>query len=201
MQNSALSLSMVDRMTLSHFRKHLPRAQRSDFNEAVRRVLAEEAKLHPDPVTAGHVVFAAGLMCSVSQWQAHGLDRPAAKAEALTAVTKLGQPSNALAMWLTALLSKDVFLAMKRHTIEKSAKAYGPTFEFGLEESDDAFVSLVHVCGYRTFLARHGADDLISLFCEWDRVWINALPRGVGFARPATLAQGAPVCRFEFTRE
>ena len=193
MPSSSFPLSLANRLTLRHFRQRLPRSQRASFRAFTNELLTAESDLKPDPVTRGHVVFAAAISVSVQQWQLTGLPRDAAKARTREAVLAYGRWSSAISMWLTEKLAEDPFETISKYSLEKSHSAYGPTFRMSTE--------VVHTCGYRSFLARHDAEDLIDLFCAWDRVWIDRLPKGIGFWRPTTIAKGGKSCRFEFYRD
>jgi len=201
MQTSAFQPTLADRMAIRHFRKALPKPRRGDFARALAAILEEEAERAHDRVTMGHMTFAGCILCSAHQWQAEGLTRQEARDQIRTTVLAFGRRSSAIAMWLTGVLAKDPFEAIRKHSIAKSKSGYGPTFDITIEQAEDAFAIAVNACGYRAFLARHGGQDLLPLFCEWDRVWIDAMPRGIAFARPTTLALGASACRFEFRRE
>lgn len=201
MPSSSFPLSLANRLTLRHFRQRLPRSRRSSFSASAHTILNAEWALQPDPVTRGHIVFATALITSVEQWENTGLTREDAKTHTRDTVLKYGGWSSAISMWLTEQLAKDPFETVRTYSLDKSRDAYGPTFKMSTEEEPDSFASIVHTCGYRAFLARHDADGLIDLFCAWDRVWIERLPKGIRFARPTTIAGGAKTCRFEFYRE
>jgi len=104
-------------------------------------------------------------------------------------------------MWLSCRFSKDPFATIKSYSGSKAESAYGPTFAMEALDTETGFATVVNLCGYRTFLKRHDALHLLPIFCQWDRVWIDALPAGIQFRRPTTLATGGTACRFEFERE
>ena len=103
-------------------------------------------------------------------------------------------------MRLLSFFSRDEFEALRRYTKVRGASAFGPSFEIEYVEIEEGFVSEVHACGYSSFLRRHDATLLLDLFCEWDRIWIDALSSKVNFHRPPTQAHGGRTCRFEFRR-
>lgn len=200
MHGSAWAPSFADRATIRYFRKKLTRPMRRGYDDRVAEILISESKLAKDPVTLSHQVFAACVISSVEQWQSSGMDRSAAKSTVREAILGHGRQTKAIAVRLTGWFSRDPFTAFARYTEEQTPKAYGPTFEFGFEQDEAQFASVVHTCGYRTILPRHGAEDLIDLFCAWDMAWIEALPKSIQFERPTTLASGGNSCRFEFKR-
>ena len=200
MESLAFPLTSADRLTLRHFRKSLPKAARASFDQSFDLVMAAERPFAMDPVTHGHQVIGACALCAYRAWVRQGLAADEAKAKVAGPLTTLGQRTIRLMMWLSFLFSRDVFEALRRYTRERGDTAYGPSFDIRYVELEDGFVSEVHTCGYRAFLMRHDALPLLDLFCEWDRTWIEALPRGIRFHRPPTQAQGGATCRFEFRR-
>lgn len=200
MQHSDLRLSWPDRATIRQFRKRAPKTHRAEFGRRLTELMRIEELQSNDPVSLGHAVFAACVISCVEQWQKAGLDRKNAKESVREAVLSHGRRTKAIAIKLTSWLARDPYESFKTHTKRETPKAYGPTFEFGFEESPSQFTSIVHKCGYRTILAKHNAEDLIDLFCAWDMAWIEALPSSISFDRPKTLAKGGKSCRFEFER-
>jgi hypothetical protein len=60
---------------------------------------------------------------------------------------------------------------------------------------------VVTSCAFHRFFAVHGAPELTSLFCEWDRTWMDVLdaaPAAIRTERPTTIASGGAECRFRF---
>lgn len=82
-------------------------------------------------------------------------------------------------------------------------RTFGTYFDYEqAEQSAARCVACIHRCLFHDLLVAHDAAELTSLFCALDSVWAEELahPRyGVRFERPATIAHGAPACRFEFT--
>lgn len=201
MESQAFKPARTDRLTIWHFRQSLPRSRRASFDASLAQALAKEFYDAVEPLTRGHIVIVMCVVCLVEEWQRTGLGRADAKARAAPTIMKLGSRTIRFFMWLIACFSRDPFDSIRRYSEERSSKAYGPSFVIDQVELERGFVSIVSVCGYRTILARHGADDLINLFCAWDRTWIEALPEKIDFRRPTTLAQGHDACRFEFRRK
>lgn len=206
MQHAALAstpytLTLADRLTRRHFRTTLPRNRRAEFDDRFATVLSSERNFISDRTTHGHIVMLSSALCAYRIWIAEGLDPASAKRAVGMPVSTLWKRSTGLTMWALSVFSKDTFEALRKYTIERTGAAYGPSFEINYLEIDDGFVSEVQTCGFRTFFARHDACELLDLFCEWDRTWINGLPQSIRFHRPPTIAQGGPSCRFEFRRE
>ena len=151
-----------------------------------------------DPVTQGHLVVGACALALFRVWRADGIEAEEAKVRTRLPVIALWRRTTRAMMWLMTMFSKDTFEAVRRYSRDRTANAFCPSFDIRFVDSPDGFVSEVTVCGYRSFLLRHGAEDLLDLFCEWDRTWIDALPRSIRFQRPPTQAQGGVTCRFEF---
>lgn len=56
-------------------------------------------------------------------------------------------------------------------------------------------------CAFHQFFVAHGAPELTSLVCEWDRSWMDVLdaaPAAIRTERPVTIASGGAECRFRF---
>lgn len=153
-----------------------------------------------DPTTRGHLVNGASAVSVYRAWISEGHEAAAAKARTGEAMATLWKRTFRWLMWTTAFFSRDTFESVRRYTKERGANAFGPSFDIAYSETEDDFVSEVRACGYRAFLLRHGSVELLDLFCEWDRIWIDALPKSVRFHRPPTIAHGGATCLFEFTR-
>ncbi|MEM7701834.1 MAG: L-2-amino-thiazoline-4-carboxylic acid hydrolase [Pseudomonadota bacterium] len=200
MVSPEIALTTADRLTLRRFRKTLPKRLRASFDQRFNAVMEAERPFTGDPVTKGHVVVGACALSLYRVWRANGLNMDEAKARARSPMIALWRRTTRVMMWVMTAMSKDPFEAVRRYSQDRTATAFGPSFEIGFEETLEGFVSEVTMCGYRSFLMRHGAEELLDLFCEWDRTWIDALPRAVRFHRPPTQAQGGATCRFEFRR-
>lgn len=192
--------TFVDRLMVRTIRKTLPNSQRRDFDADLQHILQGEADFLTDKVTAGHILFAAAVLCHYRRQRAAGVPDKVARATLARTLSKLGKTSSKFFIWLYCRFSRDPFAIIQKYSRFKTDMGYGPSFEIDLYEIENGYVSEVQVCGYRTFLARHHALDLTELLCEWDRVWIDALPSSIDFHRPATLGQGGASCRFEFRR-
>lgn len=200
MNTPAFPLTLADRLTIRHFRKAVPQDARTRFDHSLDAIVAAERPFVTDAATHTHTIIGA---CAVSLYRAQisqGCDRARAKAKVRAPMMTLWKRSMRSMMWATSLFSRDVFEALRRYTKTRGANAFGAGFEIDYCETGDGFVSEVKTCGYLRFLERHDARDLLDLFCEWDRIWIDALPKSVRFHRPPTQAQGAATCRFEFRR-
>lgn len=201
MENPAFPLTLVDRAAVRHFRKRLPKPARASFDRSFAAVMEAERPFATDPTTQGHLVIGASVVSAHRAWISEGLAPATAKARTGEAMATLWKRTFRWMMRATALFSNDMFESVRRYTKERGANAFGPSFDIAYIETDNGFVSEVRTCGYRAFLRRHGALDLLDLFCEWDRIWIDALPKSIGFHRPPTQAQGGATCRFEFRRD
>lgn len=193
-------LTHIDRMAVRHFRSSLPRSLRSEFESALATILSSETEFAVDQTTQSHLIFASVALSSYRIWLREGRDKDDAKAKVRRAARSFLKRSTQLMMRIAYFFAKDPFEVVRKYSVEKPQEIYGPSFEFENAEIEGGFVSIVNVCGFRSFLARHGADELIDVFCEWDRIWIDALPNSIAFDRPTTLAQGGKACRFEFRR-
>lgn len=192
---------LLDWLMVRSVRKVLPPAHRSKFNADLADVMASEAAFLTDRVTHGHILFVASVLCVYRGLRRSGLAEEAAKDRIARALCKIGQRTTAAIMWLACALARDKLQTIRTYSRTKSQQAYGPAFR--IEDTDNAggFVSQVHVCGYRTFLRRHHAVEINEVLCAWDKVWIDALPQGIKFTRPSTLASGGQSCRFEFRQK
>ncbi|MEM7687836.1 MAG: L-2-amino-thiazoline-4-carboxylic acid hydrolase [Pseudomonadota bacterium] len=190
----------ADRLTVRHFRKSLPKPLRADFDASVEAVMMAERSFSTDQVTQGHLIIGACVVSAHRIWMRHHLDPESAKAKVAVPMRSLWKRSLRIMMRMLSFFSKDEFEALRRYTKERGARAFGPSFKIEYLETDEGFVSEVHRCGYSSFLMRHDATLLLDLFCEWDRIWIDALSRKVSFHRPPTQAHGGRTCRFEFRR-
>ena len=200
MASPHFALSAADRLTLRHFRKSLPTHRRADFDHSFYAIMDAERVFATDPVTQGHLVIGACVVSAQRAWIRDGFEHQSAKAKVAARMSTFLRRSLRLMMWALAFFSKDVFESLRRYTKQRGASAFGPSFDIRYAETEDGFVSEVHTCGYRAFLLRHDAVMLLDLFCEWDRIWIDALPDKVRFHRPPTQAHGGATCRFEFKR-
>lgn len=193
-------LSVFDRLIIRRFRKSLPHGWRTDFDAGMSSVLSSEAPLITDGTTQGHIVFGSCVLVSYRVLLRANLSDHDAKKAVSATLCNIGKRTNWFVMWLTCRLAFDPFRAIQNYTKHRIPASYGPSFEILYHEASDEFTSEVVACGYRSFLLRHHATELLPLFCEWDKVWIDALPKSIAFSRPQTLAQGGGTCRFEFRR-
>ena len=193
-------ITSADRLTVSHFRKSLPKPLRADFDESVEAVMTSERPFSTDKVTQGHLIIGACVVSVHRVWMRRRLDPEAAKAKVAVPMSSLWKRSLRIMMRLLSVFSNDEFEALRRYTKDRGASAFGPSFQIEYVEFEEGFVSEVHTCGYSSFLRRHDATLLLDLFCEWDRIWIDALSSKVNFHRPPTQAHGGRTCRFEFRR-
>ncbi|MEL7217072.1 MAG: L-2-amino-thiazoline-4-carboxylic acid hydrolase [Pseudomonadota bacterium] len=200
MKSFALPFTVADRIAVRHFRQSLPHAARRAFDVDLDNVLASETEFAIDQATQSHIVFAASALCVYRYRLRENPSKEMAKEAIRRTITSYLKRTTAAMLWLSCVFSKDTFETVRSYTKDKSGPAYGASFDIDYTEIDNGFVSIVKACGYRAFLARHGADELIDVFCEWDKVWIDALPKSVAFRRPTTLAQGGKSCRFEFRK-
>ncbi|KPF90827.1 hypothetical protein IP81_14335 [Novosphingobium sp. AAP83] len=200
MHDLAFPMTAADRSMLRHFRNSLPKHQRTQFDASVANLMETETRFAVDRPSQQHILMGSCAVCAYHQWRAYGLDETAAKTAVGRSITTFSNGVSRLLIWLWYRLSKDPFEATRRYTAQIN-QTYGAMFDIAFSELEDGFVSVVKVCGYKAFLARHDAEHLLDLFCEWDRVWIDSIPKGIRFSRPSTIAQGAGSCRFEFRRE
>lgn len=200
MTSQTFRLSFLDRSTLRWFRRYLQRDERLQFDLKLHAILEVETPNSLDSVTRGHVVFAAAAVCSMRAMRQCGTCEQEAMRRLTQSITSYGRRMTYMLVWLSTRLARDAFAAVRYYSAQKANHTYGPTFDIREQSIPGGFVSEVHTCGYRSFLARHHALELLPLFCAWDYVWIDALPKSILFRRPQTIAEGAETCRFEFRR-
>lgn len=188
----------VDQLMTRAIRNALPRNRRKSFDLQLAEVLESERPFLTDQVTFGHIRFVAGILCLYREFLRGGASKSQTHTKTLATIRNLLRRSLSMLIRLTFLFSRDHMKSVRSYSKFKIVSAYGPSFSLSESEIDGGFVSEVHICGYRTFLARHNALELNALLCEWDRIWIDALPKSIHFERPTTLAQGSNSCRFEF---
>ena len=201
MTDFGFKLTFGDRHTLAKIRNSIPKPERVHFDADLLNILAIEKPYLTDSITAGHILFAAATLCAYRQLLESGVSKETAKKQVTTTISKIGQRSIRVIMKLSCFFSKDSFQMIRQYSLTKQ-KHYGPSFQF-LErklDENDGYAMDVHACGYCKFLTRHNAIDLISAFCEWDKVWIDALPKSILFERPTTIGSGSSSCKFEFRR-
>ncbi|GGA63107.1 hypothetical protein GCM10011499_36870 [Pelagibacterium lentulum] len=198
MKNLAFKPTIIDRLTVHHFRSSLPRQGRSAFDREFALILHNERPFLTDKLTQSHIIFVAAFLSAYRTLRSMGLGNDASKEKLTPALFRLGRRTAAFFTWAGIAMSRNPMQALRRFSETKAQNAYGPSFAVETAAIPGGFVSEVKRCGYRTFLARHDAVDLNSLLCEWDRVWIDALPKSIDFRRPTTLATGCASCRFEF---
>lgn len=186
---------------VKNFRKALPRGQRQRFDTALAELLNCEKQYLTDRITNSHILFVASVLCLYRALRSLGIADQVARAIMRRALRRLGRRTTASIIRASFAFAKDPFQTIRKYSGDRAQNAYGPTFRISESDIDGGFVSEVHVCGYRTFLARHHAPGLASVLCEWDSVWIDALPDAIAFTWPTTLATGGASCRFEFRRK
>lgn len=201
MRNPAVRVTVAGRLMMRHFRNSLPKRQRRQFDASVLDLMAADSGFGVDRPSRQHILMGSCVVCAYHRWSAEGLDDSAARKAVGQSIMTFANRTNRMMIGLWYRFSKDPFETTRRYCAQTIGRAYGAVFDIAYVEMPDGFVSVVTVCGYRTFLARHHAEHLLDLFCEWDRVWIDSLPKDIRFARPSTIAQGAQTCRFEFRRE
>lgn len=193
--------TLTDRLMVRALRKCLPQSHHQIFNTALLELLNSEGEYLTDRATNSQIMFVATVLCLYRNLRGAGHSDHEARAIIRQSLRGLGKRTTAFLMWFSFLFSRDRLQTIRKYSRMKAQHAYGPSFQFSESDIDGGFVSEVHICGYRTFLARHHALDLTEVLCEWDRVWIEALPKGIAFQRPTTLALGGKSCRFEIRRE
>ncbi|MEL7190549.1 MAG: L-2-amino-thiazoline-4-carboxylic acid hydrolase [Pseudomonadota bacterium] len=200
-QNFAYRLRLSDRLAIRHFRKGLPRQQGKRFGQSFAAIMQAEKPFCDHPTTQSLTIFAASALASYRVLLAEGTDVQTAKELIGKSIKSIGRRTSRVMMWLMTNTSRDMFESVRRYSRDTTPRFYGLSFDIGFEDGDaDSFTSVVSTCGFKTILDRHGAPELLESFCEWDRNWIEALPPGIRFNRPKTIAKGAGACRFEFER-
>lgn len=190
--------SLADLLTILRFRNAARKLGRDYFYLSLNEILRSETAFMTDRTTQGHILFGACVLATYRVLRASGLGETEAKDTLVTVVCKIGRWTNAMIMWLVCNLSRNPFRTIEKYSKYQIPRQYGESFAVTHLETPEGFVSEVLVCGYRTFLSRHRATELLGIFCEWDRVWIDALPQKIGFTRPQTQALGANSCLFRF---
>lgn len=193
--------SFIDRLTVSHFRKGLRKAGLHGLDAHLNDILRAEKTFMIDRTTQGHILFGACVLASYRMLRRSGLSEKEAKSTLVPIVCGIGRRTNAAIMWVVCNVTRDPFRQIEKYSRDQLPSHYGQSFEVVHSTTSNGFVSRVTRCGYKSFLSRHRATDLLPVFCEWDKVWIDALPSTIGFKRPQTQADGAESCIFEFQDE
>jgi len=194
-------LTFGDRHTLKKIRNSISKSKRVHFDADISNIMEIEKPYLTDNITASHILFSAATLCAYRQLLESGISKETAKKQVATTISKIGQRSIRVIMKLSCFFSKDSFQMIRQYASTKQ-KLYGPSFQFSERKLDESggYAMDVHACGYCAFLTRHNSLDLISAFCEWDKVWIDALPKSIAFERPTTIGSGSSSCKFEFRR-
>ncbi|PID37321.1 MAG: hypothetical protein CR993_00785 [Rhodobacterales bacterium] len=190
--------SLFDRLTINHFRRSLRKLGLRGLDENLNEVLRSETAFMIDRTTQSHILFGACILASYRMLRRSGLSEKDAKRTLAPIVCGDGRKTQAVIMWIVCNLTRDLFRQFESYSRDQLPRKYGRSFKFVHSTTSEGFVSCVTLCGYKTFLARHRATELLSVFCEWDKVWIDMLPPTIGFKRPQTQADGAKSCIFEF---
>lgn len=198
MQHLPFRLTLTDRIMIKEVRKSVPLALHASFDEALSSILLSEHKFLTDQVTQSHIIFAASVLCAYRQLIDADIDVQEARKILVHRLKNIGRRVMKVLMFLAFGLSKNPLNILRKYSEDKAREGYGPSFTIENHDICGGFVSQVKVCGYRSFLSRHNALELNDVLCEWDNVWIKALPKSIKFSRPQTLAQGCNSCRFEF---
>ncbi|GII90219.1 L-2-amino-thiazoline-4-carboxylic acid hydrolase [Sinosporangium siamense] len=107
---------------------------------------------------------------------------------------------------MTAALDQapDPFSLIVEISKSNEEQRYGASFDFVRERDDeDAYLLEIRRCAYNDVLRGAGAPELVPVFCEFDRSWIEAIDpdrHGFAFDRPTTLAAGHGSCGFHWRR-
>lgn len=201
MANPHFRPTFLDRITQRRFRNAMPRGQETQFDDILTDILTAEAPFLTDRVTQGHIVFASCVLAAQRVLTRAGCSDEETTRTLRDLICGTGKRSKTIVMLLIQRLSRDPFETYRSYTKHQLPQGYGPSFSFVYDEGDDHFTSQVTTCGFQAFLSRHHATALLPLFCEWDKIWITALPDSIRFSRPYTLATGGPACPFRFERK
>ncbi|MGH2584972.1 MAG: L-2-amino-thiazoline-4-carboxylic acid hydrolase [Dehalococcoidia bacterium] len=87
-------------------------------------------------------------------------------------------------------------------TFKGSAPILGKAWEVTFTRDGDQFFEMRFTrCGFHDFFARNGVEQLTTLFCAWDRTWLDEITperNGIEATRPTTLGYGGGACPFQF---
>ena len=165
--------SLFDRLTVRRFRTCLRKARLTGFDVALNEVLRAETSFMSDRITQAHILFGACVLAAYRVLRRSGVSEAEAKEVLLPVVCGTARRTKAVIMWGIRHLTRDPFRSIERHSRQQLPRQYGPSFEITHSRTSEGFVSEVTTCGYKTFLMRHQATELLQIFCEWDRVWID----------------------------
>lgn len=65
-------------------------------------------------------------------------------------------------------------------------------------------IVFIHHCPYHQFFTDHGAPQLTTILCEWDRLWLDVIdksPRPIRTERFSTISTGSQRCEFRLIRD
>lgn len=190
--------TFIDRLTIKRFRIGLRKLGLDSLDVALNEILEAETPFMTDRTTQGHILFGACVLASYRVLRRSGLSEKDAKCTLEPIVCGIGRRTNAVIMWFFCNLTRDPLRKIESYCRLQLPRNYGQSFEITHSTTPEGFVSSVTICGYKTFLTRHRTTELLPVFCEWDRVWIDMLPPTIGFKRPQTQADGAKSCIFDF---
>jgi len=99
---------------------------------------------------------------------------------------------------------EEAFTRIAENFKTRGEERFGQAYTYIQEVQDEGrcFVNVPR-CLFNDFFRANGAAEVTPIFCAMDDLWAEELEKpqyGVRFARPTTLAQGADMCRFQFTR-
>jgi len=178
------------------------RALADRTRDAARAVWEAERDGLPDAQT-GRIVATCALALAADRLLAAELADPA-DARAIVRAAFLGtwRAPARLATWIAVRLVPRPAAAVGRFPFAWfMRRTYGAGVETRWEPRPAGGELVVTRCGFHAFFAAHGAPELRTLVCEWDRTWMDVLdaaPAAIRTERPVTIAAGGTECRFRF---
>jgi len=99
---------------------------------------------------------------------------------------------------------EEAFTRIAENFKVRGEKRFGKAYTYVQEVQDNrrSFINIQN-CFFNDFFRANGIPELTLIFCALDNLWTEELEKpcyGVHFECPTTLAQGADMCRFHFTK-
>lgn len=182
-----------------------PRPLLIRVRDEAHRLFRERATDFPHPKTRLIIALGALILAGYRQILAATGDEAVAFETVRRAFrrTHAGPATFVVRWWLR--LTREPARALAKLSLAKfSESMYGPTMGFAQEARADGVDLIVTRCAYHGFFADHGEPHLTTIFCGWDRNWmdvVNESGRPIRVERPTTISTGGECCRFRFVRD
>lgn len=170
------------------------------------RALEQVARIpgSDDGARAFNLGMATGIQAAVELMEEDGHRAPAGPVGQALIATGKGLTRAMMGLWLG--LTRDPLGQVKRTGgfARRARLMWGD----GMQVEDrargvDEISLIVTHCPFASYFWNVGRPELTALFCAYDGAWmeqVNRAPRPVHVHRPSTIAAGAAVCDFAFSR-